>query len=98
MGLCEQLAMHGTSLLKIQVWAGHSDPRITKDHYAHLAPEHDAESEGVLEDGYNMVTIERPVEKGKSHYPLLSNGLSPDDKLRGRRGSKGSEDDLQGLA
>ena len=84
---CSQLAMHGTSLLKIQVWAGHSDPRITKDHYAHLAPEYDPEIERVLEDGYKMVTIESPVKKGKSRYPLLGNGFSPDDKWRGRRGS-----------
>jgi hypothetical protein len=82
---CSQLAMHGTSLLKIQVWAGHSDPRITKDHYAHLAPNYDAEIETVLPDGYDSVTFLPDAEKGKSRYPLPGNGLSPDNEWRGRR-------------
>ncbi|MBI3616347.1 MAG: tyrosine-type recombinase/integrase [Candidatus Omnitrophica bacterium] len=35
------LARHGVSLLKIQKWMGHSDPRITMQHYAHLSPTFD---------------------------------------------------------
>ena len=33
-----QLAQRGVSLYKIQTWLGHSDPRITMEHYAHLQP------------------------------------------------------------
>ena len=29
------------SIFKIQNWMGHSDPRITMEHYAHLSPEYD---------------------------------------------------------
>jgi len=36
-----ELAKQGVSLLKIQKWLGHSDPRITVQHYAHLSPEFD---------------------------------------------------------
>ena len=32
------LAQGGASLFKIQTWLGHSDPRITMEHYAHLQP------------------------------------------------------------
>jgi len=36
-----QLAMKGVSLLKIQTWMGHADPRLTYKHYAHLLPSYD---------------------------------------------------------
>ena len=36
-----QLAQAGVSIFKIQKWMGHSDPRITMEHYAHLSPEYD---------------------------------------------------------
>jgi len=36
-----ELARQGVSLLKIQKWLGHSDPRITMQHYAHLSPTFD---------------------------------------------------------
>ncbi len=36
-----ELARQGVSLLKIQKWMGHSDPRITMQHYAHLSPAFD---------------------------------------------------------
>ena len=36
-----ELARQGVSLLKIQKWMGHSDPRITMQHYAHLSPTFD---------------------------------------------------------
>jgi len=38
-----RLAMRGVSLLKIAKWLGHSDPRITFQTYAHLAPSSDKE-------------------------------------------------------
>ena len=85
---CSQLAMHGTSLLKIQVWAGHSDPRITKDHYAHLAPEYDEEIEGVLDkSGYVLVTFQGEPKNEESRYPSQDNGLPSLLEWRGRRGS-----------
>ena len=85
---CSQLAMHGTSLLKIQVWAGHSDPRITKDHYAHLSPEYDEEIEGVLDkSGYVLVTFQGEPKKEESRYLLPDNGLTSTYDTRGRRGS-----------
>lgn len=37
--LGSHLAIKGVSLLKIAKWYGHSDPKITYKHYAHLAPE-----------------------------------------------------------
>ena len=37
--LASHMAMKGVSLLKIAKWYGHSDPKITFKHYAHLAPE-----------------------------------------------------------
>lgn len=36
-----ELARQGVSLLKISKWMGHSDPRVTVQHYAHLSPEFD---------------------------------------------------------
>ena len=36
-----QLAQAGVSIFKIQKWLGHSDPRMTMEHYAHLSPEYD---------------------------------------------------------
>ncbi len=84
---CSQLAMSGVSLLKIQVWAGHSDPRITKDHYAHLAPEYDAEIERVLQGGYNPGDNLEAAENEKSRNVLQRHGLTHESEWRGRRGS-----------
>jgi len=88
---CSHLAMSGVSLLKIQVWAGHSDPRITQEHYAHLTPQYDPQIEQILHQneagGYDLVTFEPTVEKAETHYPLQDSGLAADDKWRGRRGS-----------
>ena len=36
-----QLAQAGVSIFKIQKWMGHSDPRMTMEHHAHLSPEYD---------------------------------------------------------
>lgn len=36
-----QLAMAGVSIFKISKWLGHTDPKITVKHYAHLLPEKD---------------------------------------------------------
>ncbi len=79
--------MSGVSLLKIQTWAGHSDPKMTKDHYAHLAPEYDSEIELITRSGYNLVTKSPEPEEDKSRYPLLGNGLSHLHEWRERRGS-----------
>ena len=36
-----QLAQHEVDLLRIQVWMGHSDPRLTSTYYAHLKQGYD---------------------------------------------------------
>ncbi len=38
-----ELARQGVSLLKISKWMGHSDPRVTVQHYVHLSPEFDGD-------------------------------------------------------
>ena len=35
------IAQAGVNIFNIQKWMGHSDPRITMEHYAHLSPEYD---------------------------------------------------------
>src|SRR3989338_5015886 len=51
------------------------DQRITKDPYTHLAPDYDAEIEGVLKDGYVLVTFPPESEKEESRDLLPDNGL-----------------------
>ena len=68
--------MSGVSLLKIQAWAGHSDPKMTKDHYAHLVPEYDSDIEHIARRGYTTVTQQAGRKKGKNRYPLKDSGLS----------------------
>ena len=83
--------MSGVSLLKIQVWAGHSDPRITQEHYAHLTPQYDPQIEQILRSdeprGYDLVTFDGSAEKGKTRNPSQDRELSLDNEWRGRRGS-----------
>ena len=72
---CSHLAMSGVSLLKIQRWAGHSDPRITERHYAFLSPDYDPEIERIRGAGYISGDSAREGTKRESHYPLGNNGL-----------------------
>ena len=74
--------------VKIQVLAGHSDPRITKDHRAHFSQEYDEEIERVLDkSSHVLVPFQGGPKKEESRYPLLDNGLTSTTKWRGRRGS-----------
>ena len=92
---CSHLAMSGVSLLKIQVWAGHSDPRITQEHYAFLTPSYDPQIEQILKPkeperlrfGYVLGVEGGGLEKDVTPHPLQDKGLRQENKWRGRRGS-----------
>ena len=46
------------SIFNIQKWMGHSDPRMTMEHYAHLSPEYDEDINGAP-----PVRVERNPER-----------------------------------
>lgn len=63
--------------------AGHSDPRITQEHYAFLTPSYDPQIEQILkgedQSGYNLVTFEPEGTNKENRYPLSDSGL-PSEK------------------
>lgn len=60
-----RLAQGGMELARLQVWAGHSDPKITADRYVHLIPSDLDRGLDILDAGPNTRDVNRPVFRTK---------------------------------